>query len=86
MVAIPRTPTMQAGERWRKGLEGLTPRNLIQYFDFHNRTEGQSPKTLRWNNQGLGLLERFLARSEMSMLIKDSGEPDVRAFIAHLQN
>jgi integrase/recombinase XerC/integrase/recombinase XerD len=63
----------------------LTLRDLIGYWEFHNRTEGKSPRTVDWYNQVLDLFERFLERERRSPLIDDIGEDEVRTFIAHLQ-
>ena len=43
-------------------MEQLSLRDLIGYWDFHNRTEGKSPNTIRWYNHELGKLERFPRR------------------------
>jgi len=67
-------------------MEQLSLEDLVRYFEFHNRTEGKSPKTISWYTECLVLFQRFLSASGMSRLVKDVGEPQVRAFIAHLQN
>lgn len=67
-------------------MEELTLNDLIGSFEFHNRTEGKSPKIISWYNQSLDLFERHLLRSGMSTLIRDIGEPEVRSFIAYLQS
>ena len=66
-------------------MEQLSLRDLIGYWDFHNRTEGTSPNTIRWYSYELGKLERFLVREGASTLIAEIGEPQVRAYIAYLQ-
>ena len=66
-------------------MEQLSLRDLIGYWDFHNRTEGKSPNTIRWYSYELGKLERFLVREGASTLIAEIGEPQVRAYIAYLQ-
>ena len=63
----------------------LALRDLVGYWEFHNRTEGKSPRTVDWYNQVLDLFERFLERETRSLLIDDIGEDEVRSFIAHLQ-
>jgi integrase/recombinase XerC/integrase/recombinase XerD len=78
--------TSRTASRWRQSVDQLTLRDLIGYYEFHNRTEGKSPKTISWYKQSLDLFERFLVRSGISRQIADIGEPEVRAFIAHLQN
>ena len=66
-------------------MEQLTLRDLIGYWDFHNRTEGKSPNTIRWYSYELGKFERFLVGEGSSTLIAEIGEPQVRAYIAYLQ-
>jgi site-specific recombinase XerD len=73
-------------ERWRTSVEQLTLSDLAQYFEFHNRTEGKSPNTIQWYNEVLARLGRFLGEQGGSLLITDIGEPEVRAFIDHLQH
>jgi hypothetical protein len=36
----------QTAARWRKGVEQLTLVDLMQLFEFHNRTEGKSERTV----------------------------------------
>jgi site-specific recombinase XerD len=72
--------------RPRQRVDQLTLTDLVQYFEFHNRTEGKSSKTVTWYNESLGLFERFLVQSGMSTLLRDIGEEEVRAFIADLQS
>ena len=66
-------------------MEQLTLRDLIGYWEFHNRTEGKSPNTIRWYSYELGKFEHFLVREGSSTLIAEIGEPQVRAYIAYLQ-
>ncbi len=73
-------------ERWKKTVNQLTLEDLREYWEFHNRTEGKSEKTIAWYNEVLRKLERFLERERRSTFIKDIGEPEVRAFIHFLQN
>lgn len=77
--------TTKTQQRWRRGLDGLTLRDLIGYWEFHNRTEGKSPHTIDWYNDSLGAFERFLQREGCSLLIADVGEMEARAFIADMQ-
>jgi site-specific recombinase XerD len=79
------TPETSTAARWRKGMEQLTLSDLTQFFEFHNRTEGKSERTIGWYNEVLGRFARFLERDGCSLLIQDIGEPEVRAFIAYLQ-
>lgn len=83
MTAINRTTKTE--QRWRSGVASLTLRDLIGYYEFHNRTEGKSAKTVSWYNQSLGAFEGFLLRTERSVLVDELGEAEVRAFIAYLQ-
>ena len=66
-------------------MEQLALRDLIGYWEFHNRTEGKSPNTIRWYSYELGKFEHFLVREGSSTLIAEIGEPQVRAYIAYLQ-
>jgi site-specific recombinase XerD len=66
-------------------MEQLTLRDLIGYWAFHNRTEGKSPNTVRWYDYELGAFEQFLRGRGHSTLIGDIGEPEVREYIAYLQ-
>lgn len=66
-------------------MEQLTLHDLIGYWEFHNRTEGKSQKTIDWYNHVLGKFECFLQENGDSLLIEEIGEPQVRAFIRHLQ-
>ncbi|TAK76906.1 MAG: hypothetical protein EPO16_06475, partial [Dehalococcoidia bacterium] len=54
--------TSKTEQRWRRGVNELTLRQLIGYWEFHNQTEGKSPATVRWYNESLGAFERFLER------------------------
>jgi site-specific recombinase XerD len=86
MVKATRRTTSKTAERWRKGVDDLTLADLASFFEFHNRTEGKSPNTIKWYNEVLGRFERFLRAEQLSLLIRDIGEPEVRAFIDHLQH
>jgi integrase/recombinase XerC/integrase/recombinase XerD len=66
-------------------MEQLTLQDLIGYWEFHNRTEGKSSNTIRWYNQELGKFEQFLEREGASTLLADLSEPEVRAYVAYLQ-
>ncbi len=65
---------MATQTRLKQRMDQLTLGDLIRYFEFHNRTEGKSPKTAAWYNQSLGLFERFLVRNGMPTLLRDIGE------------
>lgn len=69
----------------RQGMEQLTLRDLIGYWEFHNRTEGKSPRTIAWYNHTLTMFERFLQQDGSPVLIAEVGEPEVRGYIAYLQ-
>ena len=75
-----------SAEKWRKTVNQLTLEDLKEYWEFHNKTEGKSEKTIKWYNDVLRLLQEFLQTEGLSTFIKDIGEPEVRAFINHLQN
>lgn len=66
-------------------MEPLTLRDAIGYWEFHNRTEGKSRDTIAWYNHALGTFERFLESAGKSTALAQVGEPEVRAYIAHLQ-
>ena len=58
---------------------------LIDEFDLHNRSDGKSPKTLRWHNQALGIFLRWLREQGMSTRLADLDENEARHFVIHLQ-
>lgn len=74
MVRTASRPETKRQRRWRMSVAGVTLRELIGYWEFHNRSENKSPDTIRWYNEALGLFERFLASKGRSRLI-DIGEP-----------
>jgi len=78
--------TSQTAQRWKVGMEQLTLRDLIGYWEFHNRTENKSADTIRWYNEALGTFEKYLVGAGLSTLIADIGEPEVRGFIAQMQD
>ena len=39
---------------------------LAKYFEFYNRTEGKSPKTVEWYNQALRQFHHFLIKNGKS--------------------
>ena len=65
-IVITKDRLTQTERRWRNGVADLTLRDLIGYFEFHNRTEGKSPRTVDWYNQALGAFEEFLSRGGSS--------------------
>jgi integrase/recombinase XerC/integrase/recombinase XerD len=75
-----------SAEKWKKTVNQLTLEDLKEYREFHNRTEGKSEKTIKWCNDVLRLVEHYLESEGLSTFIMDIGEPEVRAFIHHLQN
>lgn len=58
---------------------------LIQHFEIFNRSEGKSPKTVKWYSDVLNLFLRWLESEGMSKEIGAVGETEVRGFILHLQ-
>ncbi len=58
---------------------------LARYFEFYNKTDGKSTKTISWYNQAIGLFHRFLVKSEKSTRLGDISELEVREFILYLQ-
>jgi site-specific recombinase XerD len=72
--------------KWRKTVNKLTLGELKEYWEFNNQTEGKSAKTIKWYNDVLRLFQTFLESEGLSTFVKDIGEPEVRAFIHHLQN
>ncbi|MQA00998.1 MAG: tyrosine-type recombinase/integrase [Dehalococcoidia bacterium] len=75
----------RTAKRWRRGMEQLTLRDLIGYWEFHNRTENKSRNTIAWYNHTLTMFERFLQGDGDPPFMADIGEPEVRAYIAYLQ-
>lgn len=72
--------------RWEemdKGKIGL--HQLIQHFEIFNRSQGKSPKTIKWYSDVLNLSLRWLEWEGMSTQIGAVGEVQVRSFILHLQ-
>jgi integrase/recombinase XerC/integrase/recombinase XerD len=58
---------------------------LIQHFEIFNRSEGKSPKTIKWYSDVLNLFLRWLESEGMSTQIGTVGEVEVRGFVLHLQ-
>lgn len=79
------TKTRNSGPRWKIAVDKLTLAELREYWEFHNQTEGKSAKTIKWYNDVLRLFQKFLESEGYSTLVNDLGEPEVRAFIHHLQ-
>ncbi len=63
-----RLPARNSAEKWKKTVNQLTLEDLKEYWEFHNRTEGKSEKTIKWYNEVLRLLE--LARSFTALHIE----------------
>ncbi|MDI6815372.1 MAG: tyrosine-type recombinase/integrase [Dehalococcoidales bacterium] len=59
---------------------------LAKYFEFYNRTEGKSPKTVEWYNQALRQFHRFLIKNGKSTRLGELSEAEVREYILSLQN
>ena len=59
---------------------------LVEQFEVHNRSEGKSPKTVRWYNQALGIFQDWLQAEGMSTCLDDLGEEEARHFIIQLQS
>jgi site-specific recombinase XerD len=58
---------------------------LARHFELYNRTEGKSPKTIRWYNLSIQQFYRFLTEMEKSTKLADLNEGVVRQFILYLQ-
>jgi len=72
--------------RWEElTKESFELAELAKDFELFNKTEGKSPKTIRWYNQSLTQFHRFLIESEQSTRLADLGETEVREFILYLQ-
>lgn len=67
-------------DKWKIGLD-----QLIQHFEIFNRSEGKSPKTIKWYSDVLTIFLRWLESEGMSTEIGAVGEVEVRSFILHLQ-
>ena len=65
--------------------EKLELEMLIDEFDLHNRSDGKSPKTLRWHNQASGIFLSWLREQGMSTRLADLDENEARHFVIHLQ-
>ena len=48
---------------------------LMQHFEVHNRTEGKSPRTVRWYNEVLGLVLRWLRSEALPTALWASAKP-----------
>jgi site-specific recombinase XerD len=66
-----------------KGKIGLD--QLIQHLEVFKRSEGKSPKTVKWYSDVLNLFLRWLESEGISTLIGAVGDVEVRSFILHLQ-
>lgn len=75
---------MVARRRWKQvDKSSVTLERLRQAFEVYNRVAGKSPATIRFYNEKLVLLQRFLGEGcELSDFTLES----VRAFIADLQS
>ena len=58
---------------------------IMMHFEVHNRTEGKSAMTVRWYNEVLGLLYRWLREDGRPTSLGSIDEMVVREFILDLQ-
>jgi integrase/recombinase XerC/integrase/recombinase XerD len=73
--------------RWEQMEKGnIELRQLIQHFEVFNRSEGKSPRTVKWYSDVLNLLLRWLESETRPTRLEDIGENEIRAFILHLQD
>jgi len=61
-------------------------RQLIQHFEVFNRSEGKSPKTVKWYSDVLNLFLNWIESENRPTRLAEIGENEVRAFILHLQD
>jgi len=59
---------------------------LIQHFEVFNRSEGKSPKTVKWYSDVLNLLLRWLESEDRPTQLAEIGENEIRAFILYLRD
>jgi len=72
--------------RWGEMDKGEMELNqLIQHFEIFNRSEGKSPKTIKWYSDVLNLFLRWLESEGISTQLGEVGEAEIRSFILHLQ-
>jgi len=60
-------------------------KELAKHFEFYNKTEGKSLRTVEWYNLSLRLFYQFLLENGKSTKLGDLGEAEVRKFILYLQ-
>ncbi|MFO7772789.1 MAG: tyrosine-type recombinase/integrase [Dehalococcoidia bacterium] len=75
-----RNPRWEDMDKRRIGLD-----QLIQHFEIFNRSEGKSPKTVKWYSDVLNLFLHWLESEGMSTEIGAVGEVEVRSFVLHLR-
>ena len=51
---------------------------LTRYYELYNRTEGKSPKTIRWYNLSLRQFHRFLLDVKKPTVLGELGETEAR--------
>ena len=72
--------------RWDSMDKDNTPlEKLLVQFEAFNRSEGKSPKTVRWYNTSLGLLVDYLQTQKISPVLGSIDVQVVREYILHLQ-
>lgn len=72
--------------RWEQMQKGnIELERLIQHFEVFNRSEGKSPKTVKWYSDVLNLFLNWLESENRSTRLADLGENEIRSFILYLQ-
>ena len=74
------------GWRGRMGEPKTDLSVLIKHFEVHNKTEGKSPRTVKWYNEVLGLLYRWLKATGRSTDLHSIDEMVIREYIINLQD
>lgn len=78
--------TGAVNRRWQKmDRDAIDLLDLARHFEFYNRTEGKSDKTVCWYNQAISSFYRFLVRYKKPTNLGNLGEMQVREFILYLQ-
>lgn len=72
--------------RWEQmDKSGIELSVLIQHFEVHNKTEGKSPRTVKWYNDVLGMFLGWLEEQGLPTDLKHIGENEARQFILYIQ-
>ena len=58
---------------------------LVQRFEVHNKSDGESERMVEWYGQVLELFHKWLVSEGKRTFLDDIGENEVREFILHLQ-